>query len=305
MSAIILHHYPVSTYAEKVRLALGLKGLDYQEVITPIAMPKPDLVPLTGGYRRAPVMQVGADVWCDTQLILRKLEEWHPEPTLFPHGCRGEATALGWWIERYAFMPALGFVANVNEALFQPDFVAERKKFGFIIGKEDVQPQFHRYTQQLAAHLGWFAAMLADGRPYVLGDRVSAADLAAYPTLWFLNRNGGPEARRILPLDRLQPWYERVTAIGHGRPSEITGAAALDIALDATPETPDLPADGDPSGLTAGTAVTVTPDDTGRDPIAGTLVAADTQEVVIRHVDPRVGEVNLHFPRAGYDVVAV
>ena len=64
----------------------------------------------------------------------------------------------------------------------------------------------------------------------------------------------------------------------------------------------DLPADGDPSGLRAGTTVTVTPDDTGRDQVRGTLVAADDQEVVIRRLDERVGEVNLHFPRAGYDV---
>ena len=88
MPDIVLHHYPLSTYSEKVRLAFGLKGLAYREVITPVAMPKPDLMPLTGGYRRAPVMQVGADIYCDTQLILRKLEHWHPEPTLFPTAAR-------------------------------------------------------------------------------------------------------------------------------------------------------------------------------------------------------------------------
>ena len=74
MTDIILHHYLMSTFSEKVRLALGLKGLSYREVITPPVMPKPDLLPLTGGYRRAPVLQVGADVYCDTQLILRTLE---------------------------------------------------------------------------------------------------------------------------------------------------------------------------------------------------------------------------------------
>jgi glutathione S-transferase len=304
MSEIILHHYPLSTYSEKVRLAFGLKQLAYKEVITPIAMPKPDLMPLTGGYRRAPVMQIGADIYCDTQLILRTVEQLHPEPTLFPGGCQGQAAALAWWAERYAFMPALGFVANVNDDLFKPDFVAERKKFGFIIGKEDVVPQFPRYVQQLAAHLGWFVAMLAGGRPYVLGERVSAADLAIYPTLWFLLKNGGTEARRLLPIEPLLGWFERVTALGHGQPSEIPSQSALDIARDATPMRPELPADGDPSGLRAGTAVTVTPDDTGRDPVHGTLVAADDQEVVIRRSDERVGEVNLHFPRAGYDVLA-
>lgn len=305
MPDIILHHYPLSTYSEKARLAFGLKGLTYQEVITPVAMPKPDLVPLTGGYRRAPVMQIGADIYCDTQLILREIERLHPEPTLFPGRCEGQATALAWWAERYIFMPALGFIANVNDSLFGPDFVAERKEFGFIIGKEDVEPLFGRYVQQLVANLGWFVSMFADGRPYMLGDRVSAADLAAYPSIWFLRKYGGAETGRLLPIEPLLGWFERVSALGHGRPTEIPGAAALDIARDATPAAPDLPADGDPSGLKAGTRVTVTPDDTGRDPVEGTLVAADDQEVVIRRSDARVGDVHVHFPRAGYDVVAV
>jgi glutathione S-transferase len=294
----------MSTYSEKVRLAFGLKNLAYREVITPVAMPKPDLLPLTGGYRRAPVLQIGANIYCDTQLILRRIEWLQPSPTLFPNGCRGQASAIAWWAERYMFMPALGFVANVNPDLFQPDFVAERKAFGFIIGKDDVAPHYGRHLQQLAAHLHWFVAMLQDGRPFVLGQQVSAADLAAYPTVWFLQRNGGAEAQRLLPLRHLHAWYERVTAIGHGKPTEMPGAEALDIARDATPTAPDLPANGDPSEIKDGTRVTVTPDDTGRDPVEGTLVAASDQEVVIRRSDARVGEVFVHFPRTGYDVVA-
>jgi glutathione S-transferase len=304
MSEMILHHYPLSTYSEKVRLAFGLKQLAYKEVITPVAMPKPDLLPLTGGYRQAPVLQIGADIYCDTQLILRRIEALHPEPTLFPDGCEGAATAIAWWAERFIFMPTLGFVANVNDDLFQPDFVAERKKFGFIIGKEDVVPQFARYLQQLVAHLGWFVAMLRDGRPYMLGDRVSAADLAAYPSIWFVQRYGGAETDRLLPIAPLRAWFERVAALGGGTPTEIPAATALDIARDAHPMHPELPADGDPSGLKYGARISVTPDDTGRDPVEGTLVAANDQEVIVRRTDARVGHVHVHFPRAGYDVVA-
>ena len=302
---LILHHYPLSTYSEKVRLAFGLKALAYREVITPIAMPKPDLIPLTGGYRRAPVMQIGADIFCDTQLILRKLEALHPEPTLFPNGCEGEATAIAWWAERYIFMPALGFVANVNDDLFKPDFIAERKRFGFIVGKEEVRPHFGRYVQQLVGHLGWFNAMLKDGRPFMLGDRVSAADLAAYPSVWFLGLYGGSEAERLLPVAPLRGWAERIAAIGYGSPGEISAEAALDVARDAVPAGTGLAPNGDPSGIQDGARVTVTPDDTGRDPVEGTLVAASDAEVVIRRSDARLGDVQVHFPRAGYDVVAV
>lgn len=304
MPDIVMHHYPLSTFSEKVRLALGLKQLHYQEVITPVMMPKPDLLPLTGGYRRAPVMQIGADVYCDTQLILRTLERLHPEPSLFPDGTEGQATAIAAWAERCVFTPALGFIANVNPALYPPDFVRERKAFGFDLGLDDVQPLFGRYRQQLGASLATLSRMLADGRPFLLGAQPGAGDLGAYPAVWFLRKHGGAATGEHLRLEALLPWVERVAALGYGQPHEITGAEALDLARDATPAAPNLAQGGDPSGLAAGTPVTVTPDDTGRDPVAGVLVGADADEVVIRREDARVGVVHVHFPRAGHDVVA-
>lgn len=304
MTEIILHHYPLSTFSEKARLTFGLKKLAYKHVITPVTMPKPDLVALTGGYRRAPVMQIGADIYCDTQLILRKLEELYPEPTLFPNHSEGEATALGWWAERYIFMPALGFIANVNPELYPSEFVAERKEFGFILGRSEVEPLFQRYVQQLVAQLAFFKSILADGRPFLLGSEVSAADLAAYPSIWFLRKWGGSETERWLPVKPLFPWVERVAALSYGNPMEITGPEAVDIARSSTPMATGLPTDGDPSGLKGSTRVTVTPDDVGRDPVEGILVGADDRELVIRRSDPRAGIVHVHFPRAGYDVAA-
>ena len=63
MADIILHHYETSPYAEKIRVALGIKGLAWSSVQIPRIMPKPDLMPLTGGYRKTPVMQIGADIF--------------------------------------------------------------------------------------------------------------------------------------------------------------------------------------------------------------------------------------------------
>ena len=74
MTDIILHHYETSPYSEKVRLGLGLKGLAWGSVEIPVIMPKPDLTALTGGYRKTPVLQIGADIYCDSQLIMRELE---------------------------------------------------------------------------------------------------------------------------------------------------------------------------------------------------------------------------------------
>src|SRR5271167_178323 len=78
MTDIILHHYEISPYSEKVRIGLGLKGLAWGSVEIPVIMPKPDLTALTGGYRKTPVLQIGADIYCDSQLIMRELERRHP-----------------------------------------------------------------------------------------------------------------------------------------------------------------------------------------------------------------------------------
>ena len=114
--------------------------------------------------------------------------------------------------------------------------------------------------------------------------------------------NFAPAAEQpIAYIARTHQWYG---ALGYGNPSEIPAASALDIARNSTPASIDLPADGDPTGLKAGATVTVTPDDVGRDPVEGVLVGANHGEVVIRRTDPRAGVVHLHFPRAGYDVMA-
>ena len=55
-TAIIFHHYDISPFSEKVRVAFGIKGLDWYAVEQPVIMPKPELTALTGGYRKIPVM---------------------------------------------------------------------------------------------------------------------------------------------------------------------------------------------------------------------------------------------------------
>jgi glutathione S-transferase len=305
MTDIILHHYAISVFSERVRLAFGLKGLTWNSVTIPHMMPKPDLMPLTGGYRRTPVMQIGADVYCDTLLILRKIEVLHPDPSLYPEGSKGLSTALAWWVDKSLFWNALGVLADTLGPKIPPDFVAERRAFGFPLGPEDVKPVLHRHLQQGAAHLATLADMLGDGRPFLLGDAVSVADLAAYSTFWVLSTQGGEEAVARLPYDRLRSWTGRVAALGHGTPVEMSAEEALQIARDSRPDEISDIGDNDLSGLKVGTVVSVRADDTGRDAVRGKLLTANAQEIVIRSEHPRVGEVNIHFPRAGFDVTAV
>jgi glutathione S-transferase len=307
MADIILHHYPASPFAEKVRLGLGLKGLAWKSVTIPMVMPKPDLIPLTGGYRKTPVMQTGADIYCDTALILRELERRYPTPSFYPDGTAGLADALAFWADKFMFSPAVGvaFALGNTGDRFNDAFKADRAKFSgrdFDVAK--MKAAMPKLLDQLRAHLAHLDTMLGDGRKFLLGEKPSLADLAPYHCLWFIAQNAGAEAPPLKDLPRLRDWMKRVAALGHGKPSEIDGKAALEIARQATPATKEAVDPADPESRKPGAMVSVVPDDTGRDPVIGELVASSALEIVIRRNDPLVGEVMVHFPRAGFIVNA-
>ena len=124
MPEVILHHYPESPVSEKVRVCLGIKGLDWHSVRIPRLPPKPELMPLTGGYRLTPVMQIGADVYCDSQCIIRALEARYPEPSLFPGGAYGMVWGVSRWTDGPVFRCAIAVVladsADSMPAEFMP-----------------------------------------------------------------------------------------------------------------------------------------------------------------------------------------
>ena len=302
---IVLHHYGLSSFSEKVRLALGLKRLDWRSVDVAPLPPRPLLAALTGGYRRVPVLQVGADVYCDTNCILPALERLHPEPTFYPAGSEGLARGLSFAWDRAMWIPTIGLLAHFIGDLFPPDFIEDRKTgyLGMDIGKAAMAPQLALHRQQVHAQYAWLKRALADGRPFLFGDAPGALDLTCFHTLFLLRRNCPPEVDAMATHEALLPWYERVAAIGHGRPEPLGVEEALDMARRADPApVAHLSADGDPSGLPAGAQVIVTPDDNARVPVAGTLVAASDDEVVIHRRDPQAGDVHIHFPRLGFDV---
>jgi len=265
-------------------------------------MPKPDLTALTGGYRKAPVLQIGADIYCDSQLIMRELERRHPTPSFYPAG-RGAADALAWWAEKTTFSPAAGiFFAKKPDALPE-GFLEDWVKFsGRNIDPAAMMAAVPNLLDQLRAHFDWLDQMLIAGRSFLQGSAASLADLAAYHPIWFLRQNFGPMAVPLDGFPRLLSWAERIAAIGHGRRSPMTSKKALDAARDARSIASATPDPRDPIGRKPGQAVTVTPDDTGRDPVIGEFVASGVHEIVIRRSDPAIGEVCVHFPRAGFVV---
>lgn len=304
MSDLILHHYPMSPFAEKARLMLGLKGLAWKSVTIPTVMPKPDVVALTGGYRRTPLLQIGADIYCDTALIADVLEHRQPALALYPATARGLSRVVAQWADSTLFWASMGHNLSPKgaAALFarQPPeaaqaFAQDRGAMrGGMAGLRpgDALSAYRSYLRRLSSML--------DDQPYLLGELPCIADLAAYHPLWF-TRHVNPAMAGVLEAtpDVLE-WMDRIKAIGHGTAERITSTEAIAMAAAATPAPVQGEAFQDDHGIDLGSRVTVAAESFGQEPTEGELVAATRTRYTLRRTDERAGTVHVHFPRVGY-----
>jgi glutathione S-transferase len=297
MSEIVLHHYPTSPFAELVRTALGLKGLAWKSVEVPMMLPKPGQVELTGGYARTPVLQIGADIYCDTAAILDALEAIRPDPSFYPAPLGTIHRMVAGWAGAGQFAAHVGAAfKNAPAEALPPGFAEDRKKrfVGFDFEK---MPQFapHLETQVLASS-SWIAATLADGRPFIGGDAAGHGDLALYSNLWFVKLFpfAADFARQALADARVSDWYGRMAAIGHGAPEEASADDAIAIAKAATPR---------PISGGSGQSVLIRTEQSGDTPVSGTLLRCDEGGITVRRESERAGSVHVHFPRIGQIVV--
>ena len=306
MTEPVLHHYPVSPFAEKARLMLGFKRLAWKSVQIPLIMPKPDVLALTGGYRRTPILQVGADIYCDTALIARVLERLAPAPSFFPKGhsyalqaaAHFADTTLFWNTVPVGFTPGTGMM-NIFFKDAAPEYLAAFGKDRSAYRGSARRGPAHECKAVLAGLLGKIEAQFS--APYLLGAEPCYADFSLYHALWPLWL---PEDLRpmLAPYPRTLAFMERMTAFGHGKSTEISSGDAIVLAKSSTPEAVKNPMALETNGIALGAQAAVMPVDTGLDPVVGELMTASADEIVIRRSDPRAGTVHVHFPRFGYQI---
>lgn len=304
----ILHHYPASLFSEKIRVLFGYLRLDWQSVIIPPIMPRPYLMPLSGGYRKTPIMQIGANVYCDTQVICRALARIAGKQTLYAAGFAAERVAQWADSELFRTVVALNFreaaiAAQMSQlspeavAAFQKDR-AELSAGAPIVGVPPAaaEAHFQEYLQSLESSL-------EEG--FLFGEVPSIADFSVYHCLWFVD--GNPVNKTMLAeWANVQAYMERMRGFGHGRSTELTAAGAHAIGRDNEPVTPtDARVDARLAlSLRAGQNVAVSATDYGRNPITGSLVKWTAEEIVIKRRDAEVGNIMVHFPNTGFSVAA-
>ena len=309
MADLILHHFLSSPFSEKARLILGYKKLAWKSVLVPSFSPKPDVVVLTGGYRKTPFLQIGAEIYCDTALIADVLEHLQPTPTIYPETCKGMARILAQWADTTLFWSAVkhdlgpqgaitkfgGAAPEVANAILE-----DRKAMGIDLtglNPADSSAAYKSYLRRLSHML--------HGQPYLLGNAPAIADFSAYHALWLVQVRTQPAVDLLQHLPDLAAWLERMRAIGHGSVETIDAAQAIAIAANAEPAPAGqgLLRDSrfqDEHGIALGSRVSVAADNFGLEPSEGELIAATRTHYSLRRTDPRTGTVHVHFPRIGY-----
>jgi glutathione S-transferase len=306
VAELILHHFQASPFSEKIRRVLGYKGLEWKSVLVPVTLPKPDVQALTGGYRRTPLLQIGADVYCDTALICDVLEHVQPTPTLYPTPNKGLARIVAQWADSTLFWAAIagprvpehrwgGGPSDSADA-----FDADRNAmFGALprLRPADAAAARKSYLRRLSD-------MLQHG-PYLLGDAPSIADFAASAALWFTRVREPTSADFLQPVPALIGWMERLQAFGQGRSEPLTSIQAIARAAATEPSMPGqgILADStfqDEHGIELGSPVSIRAESFGPEASTGRLIAATRTHYSIERRDPRAGTLHVHFPRIGY-----
>lgn len=299
-SSLILHHYPISPYSQKIRAMLGYTGLEWRSVITAEAPPRPGLLPLAGGYRKIPVAQIGADIFCDSHIIAREIAAIAGRKELFPENLDGEAQALMARAEDELF-----FACGLNAAslkmmvkmfrIFSIGGYIHFIKDRLAMGKDSSIPvmPLKEYRRMVMQHLHFIEQQLHND--FLFGASPNLADFSVYHGIWLLHVMGEKSFMRSFP--RTIAWVERMGRFGTGKPTPLDAGDALAIARANAPRPIDAQYQTDAA---IGKTVAIAPTDYARDATHGVLVGSTAHSWIVARTDDVVGTIHVHFPKNGF-----
>lgn len=302
----ILHHYEASPYAEKIRLMFGRSSLAWQSLLSPVQPPRPNLDPLTGGgYRRIPVLQIGADIYCDSALIADTLATISGCNEIASTAGSDTARALALRAERDVFFCAISSVPplRVMRTLLGGfgligtyKFVTDRSS---MMKGATIKPPQGDAARKIVSTFKADLNSVLSSTPFLGGEQPDYTDYCCFHPLWlgsYVSKKGiEPE------LPSLGRWYEALLNAGHGARSEITQADAFARAREEQPTAVNSTEQHELIGKPAGIA----PADYGIKSVEGILVGLSESTATLARETTQFGLVHVHFPRAGYQIVRV
>ena len=306
MSEFILHHYWPSPFAHKIRLAFGLAEVEWSSVEIPRILPKPYLMPLTAGYRRTPILQIGSDIYCDTQNIIRILAEKGLASALFPNGCKSKALVFSSWIDETVFELAARIVITKSIDSAPKEFIKDRGDLYFEKGwsQESLLTKLPSVILQLESKLQIIDDILAE-EGNVFSNKLSYADISVGYLLWFLRGRWEDGPNILNKYDNILRLENQINQLNEKLSKNLRDIDALKIAYQSSPESPNGVHNNLVTQLKIGQNICIKPKGDSSDPIVtGKLRFVDSLTVSIDYNSSEAGHTAVHFPISGYEVLA-
>ena len=304
MTTLILHHYPMSPFSEKIRAMLGYADVSWQSCITREMPPRPLLARLAGGYRKIPVAQMGADIFCDSHIIAAEIAQLSNKPALDLNNLDAAQQAFITKVDLDLFFACL-FAAGtmklnikVLKAMSLLDvgrFLLDRINMGRKAKVRAVSPL--KAKELVIAHLADLEQRLS--QDFLFGKTPTHADFSTYHTLWFIHELA--ESPLLQGHPRLLNWMAQMKGFGHGTSRQINEVQALKAAQ----AEPRIIANEYRQYALIGQTVSIAPADYGCEPTTGVLVGVMPNRWIIARQDAELGTLHIHFPRQGYQLTAI
>ncbi|KAL6305895.1 hypothetical protein BKA93DRAFT_777208 [Sparassis latifolia] len=329
---VVLYHYEASPFSTKIKNILALKGIPHSRVDVALAPPRPELSTLLGlPYRRIPVLAIGSDVYCDTSLIASVLERRFPPfegyHTLFPKRKGGQRADTGlvkalsmYYVDRVLFQLAADSLPYTR---FPKPLLEDRNVFFSPTKPFDLTQMTARQPEvksAISSHLTLIEEQLADGREWLLDTEAPGlADISVHFVVAWLQHRQFRALHDVLDAQKYPKslaWLSTVTAYIDGR--QKTGASAFEditgeqaAKLIGSSPCEDVSAvrfdDVEAARLDVklGEDVSVEPQDSGKVPSVGKLIALNREEAVIETRGSTGDVIRCHFPRLNFSIKAL
>jgi hypothetical protein len=299
---MILHHYNLSPFSEKIRLMLGYSELAWSSAISPAMPPRPIVDPLAGGYRRIPIAQVGADIFCDTRLISSEIAILSKKPTLAKENCDKHVIDFVDHVDSAVFMSVVRQGTPLKSLTlmimnFTPwqavRFMQDRAK----IGKTSSLRVSSSKAQEIVIEFKSDIESKLASNKFLFGDEPCIADFSAYHVLWFAKKicSANPFAK----FPKASQWMNRMEKLGHGQKTKISKTEVFKVATDNSPRPIPKKMQND---TLVGQLVEIKPSDYAKDAVQGKLVGISELRWIVERQTDRFGTVNVHFPRQGFEL---
>ncbi|THU80803.1 hypothetical protein K435DRAFT_767813 [Dendrothele bispora CBS 962.96] len=320
---IVIYRYDMSPYANRLDSVLFLKKIPHQRVTVSPIMPRPEILdPFGLNYRRIPILGIGKDLYCDTNLISAVVERRFPGSadgfgTIFPPKRNGGASDSG-IIRAFSrlMVENLFFLCGVMVPwdVLPEAFVNDRSTWmgqkidasAFIASRGSALSTIKAYLSQLEEQLE------KSGGDWLFDtEKPSLADVSVgFLLQWIKSEAPAKPLFESENLPRTLAWFERYEAYldqlkkSQETPKVISADEATAALAASDFESLDIvgfnKTDAAHLGLSEGDMITVTPVDTGMTcPTTGKLVGFNMEEVVVE-VKGNAGVFRAHFPKIGY-----